>query len=181
MKQQDIINKTGLILLALGFFIVSSSPLLYGQCRLDKMQHLIYKYDDTIGIKYTEHVFYNSSSDTIYLWIDNDTIGDNSMTMEQKNIWYFQKYIRYPKCEVGLDFLCHDGNINFADSTTFVPVIGCTFIKKILPNELFRIISMNNNFDRKAIHYVKQNIVSHYFNIDILTRFCFDKSFILML
>lgn len=179
MKQQVIIKKVGLISLVLGLFIVTFSPL-YGQCRLDKTQHQIYKYNDA-SLKYIEYIFSNGTLDTVYLWIDDDSIGENSMTLEQKNIWYFQKYLRYPKCELGLVFLCHDGNIRYSEGFPPTPVIGCTFIKKVLPNESFTIISLNENIGEEAIHYVKQNIVSHYFSVDNITRFCYDKPFILVL
>lgn len=178
MKQQVIIDRT-----ALGICILFSTFFLYcpayGQCEIKESRQEIYKYDYS-NLNYAEYVVRNKTQDTIYIWIDTDTAGNDSLTLEQKNILLFFKYIRAPKCELGLDFLCHDGSISFSKGFPPPPVIGCTFIKRILPNESFTIISANESIGREAIHYVQKEIVSHFFRIEHLDKFCYKKPFILV-
>ena len=87
----------------------------YGQCTIEERQQVVYRYDAP-KLQYTEYVFNNGSQDTVYMWIDQDTVADSSMTVEQKNIVYFLKYIHHSKCELGLGFMIYDGNIYWGDS-----------------------------------------------------------------
>ncbi len=178
MKLQAIIDKKVFVIYTLlsSFFLYCPA---YGQCEIKESRQDIYKYDSS-NLHYAEFVVRNKTQDTIYIWIDTDTIENDSLTFEQKNIWFFFKYIRAPKCGLGLDFLCHDGSINFSKGFPPPPVIGCTFIKKILPDESFTIISLNESVGRKAIHYVHKKIVSHFFRIERLDEFCYEKPFILV-
>ena len=178
MKLQVIIDKTALGICTLFSSFIFNCPA-YGQCEIKESRQNIYKYDSS-NLNYAEYVVRNKTQDTIYLWIDTDTAGNDSLTLEQKNIWLFFKYIRAPKCELGLDFLCHDGSINFSKGFPPPPVIGCTFIKRILPNESFTIISINESVDREAIHYVQKKVVSYFFRIEHLDEFCYDKQNILI-
>ena len=177
MKLQVIIDKKVFVIYTLlsSFYLYCPA---YGQCEIEERRQSVIKYDSS-NLNYAEYIIRNKTQDTIYLWIDTDTVGNDSLSLEQKNIWLFYKYIRAPKCELGLDFLCHDGSINFSKGVP-PPVIGCTFIKKILPDELFTIISLNESVDRKAIHFVHKKIVSHFFRIERLDEFCYEKPFIMV-
>ena len=157
----------------------TSHGTLSGQCVIEESSHVTYNYDSR-QLNYTEYVVKNKTQDTIYVWIDTDTAGNDSLTLEHKNIWLFFKYIRAPKCELGLDFLCHDGSINYVEGFPPPPVIGCTFIRKIIPDESFTIISIDKGVDKDAIHYVRQEVVSHFFRIERLDEFCYDKPYILV-
>lgn len=178
MKLQLIIDKT-----ALGICILFSSFFLYcpafGQCEIEESRQVIFKYDSS-DLNYVEFVVRNKTQDTIYIWIDTDTVGIDSLSLKQRNIQLFFKYIRAPKCELGLDFLCNDGNISFSNGYPPPPVIGCTFIKKILPSESFTIISLNGSVGKEAIHHVQKETVSHFFRIERLDDFCYDRPFIIV-
>ena len=175
MRPQVIIDKVlpGAILLNL--FLPTYNPA-YAQCSIDENRQIMYKHDTSM-FQYTEFIVSNKTPDTIYLWIDEDTVDDDSMSMEQKDICYFFKYIRAPKCELGLDFLCNDGSVRYDSSST---IIGCTFIKKILPDETFTIMSLDESVGKKSIHYVRKEIVSHFFRPERLDEFCYKKSYIIL-
>ena len=178
MKLQVIIDKSplGICTLLSSFFLYSPT---YGQCEIEESRQVICKHDSS-NLNYTEYVVRNKMQDTIYLWIDTDTVGDESLSLKQKNIWFFLKYIRAPKCELGLAFLCQDGSINFGKRYPPPPVLGCTFIKKILPDESFSIISLNENISKGDIHYVQKKTASHFFPIECMDEFCYDKPFIIV-
>ena len=173
-KQQVLIR-----ILVFGFILVATSSS-YGQGTIEERQQAVYRYDAS-KLQYTEYVFNNGSQDAVYLWIDQDSVADSSMTVEQKNIWCFVKYIYHPKCELGLGFLINDGSIDFGDTFPPAPVLGCTFIKKVLPNESFSVIVMNDSIKRDAIHYVPQSFVAtHFFKPERLDVFCYDRPFIVV-
>lgn len=178
MKLQVIIDKKTLGICALlSSFLLHGST--YGQCEIEEGRQVIYKYDSS-SWSYAEFVIKNNSQDIIYLWIDTEVIDDDSPSLEQQNNWLFFKYIRAPKCELGLYFLCHDGSIYFSNGSPPPPVIGCTFIKKILPDELFTIYSINESIGKESIHYVKQDIVSSLFKNNCLDDFCYKKPYIIV-
>ena len=181
MRPQVIINKKephakALIALALFFLARGFS---FGQCFVEKSVCAIYNIDSQ-EMNYAEYVVKNKTQDTVYIWIDTATIGLDSLTSEQKDILLFLKYIRNPKCEIGLDFMCHDGCINFGKVLPPPPVIGCTFIKKMHPGESFVVISLKNSIGPDAIHSVKKEIVERFLKIDRLDEIGFDKSYILV-
>lgn len=172
--------KTAIIRVLVFGFLMVVSGVSYGQCTIEEMQHKVYKHDGT-SLQYTEYVFNNGSQDTVYLWIDQDTVADSSMTVEQKNIWHFVKYLHHPKCELGLGFMIYDGNIYWGDTFPPAPVIGCTFIKKVIPNESFSVIVMNNSVKREDIHYIPRSFVAaHFFKPERLDEFCYDRPFIVV-
>ena len=151
----------------------------YGQICMEESQTIIYKQDSTF-IKYSEYIYRNESVDTIYLWIDSDVVYNDSLTFEQNNMLFFYYYIRRSKCELGLNFLCYDHSIYFGDVFPPPPVIGCTFIKKILPNESFTVFSLNETIGKESIHYVPQKIVSFFFRDNRLDDFCYKKKHIIL-
>ena len=177
MKLQAIIDKPILDICTLFSFFLLYCPA-YGQCEIEESRQVIYR-NDTSELNYVEYMFRNTTQDTVYLWVDTDTVDNDSLSSIQKNFWLFYKYIRAPKCELGLDFLCHDGNIDFSKGYP-APVIGCTFIKKILPDESFTIITLNGGLNKGAIHHVQKKIVSHFFQIERLDKFCYNKPFVIV-
>lgn len=180
MKLKVIINKKVPYVKVLIVFILFhfAHSVTLGQFTIEETDCLISKFDSK-EINYTEYIVKNKTQDTIYLWIDADTI-DTDLFAHEKNILLFFRYIRTPKCELGLDFLCHDGSINFSEGYPPSPVIGCTFIKKILPDESFTIISLNGGINKEAIHYVQKKTASIFLSIKCLDEFCYDKQFILL-
>ena len=178
MKQQTITDKAAHKICLISSIILFYNSL-YGQCLISENTLVIYKYDST-SIKYSEFVIKNDSKDTLYLWIDSDTLETNLMTPEQANQLYFIKYLRAPKCELGLEFLCNDKNINYGDVFPPDPVIGCTFIKRIIPDAFFQIIAMGENIKKEFIHYVSKEFVMRFFRNNRLDVFCYDKSFIVV-
>lgn len=151
----------------------------YSQCVIKSAQHIIYKSTNT-NIQYIEYIIDNHSQDTIYLWIDQETNYNDSLTFEQNNIVFFFKYVRHPKCELGLYFLCYDGNINYGNHFPPPPVIGCTFLKKLNPGESFQVISLDDKIDENSIHYVPRNVVSKLLKLDMLDRLCYPELFIII-
>lgn len=150
MNLQTITGKYSIKAIVLLFYICVH-PYSYSQCVIKDTLHVIYKYNNT-SVQYVVYSIDNCSKDTLYLWIDKETIYNDSLTFSQNNIVFFYKYIRTPKCELGLSFLCNDGNINYGGYFPPPPVIGCTFLKRIVPGETFLVISMSDIIDKGSIH-----------------------------
>lgn len=150
----------------------------WGQCIIESGPYVVYGYDFQ-ETSYTEYVIKNQTQDTVYAWIDTCGIASDSLTLEQRDLCLFLKYLRSPPCEIGLDMLCHDCCIN-SNEMPPPPMIGCTFIKKIYPNESFLIISLNNSIGKEAIHNVRKEIVCHFFDIARLDVFCYDRPYIIV-
>lgn len=178
MKQSATIDSSifKLLVYILPLFVCHQT---YSQICIDESQMVIYKLDSTC-IKFSEYTYRNKTSDTIYFWIDLDAVYNDSLTFEQNNKLFFFNYIRRPKCEMGLIFLCYDHNIDFGGVFPPPPVIGCTFIKRILPDESFTIISLNKNIGKESFHYVPQEIVSFFFRDNRLDDFCYKKPYIIV-
>lgn len=150
----------------------------WGQCVIESRPNVVYGYDFQ-ETNYTEYIIKNHTQDTVYAWIDTCSIALDSLTLEQRDVWFFLKYLRAPPCEIGLDMLCHDHSINIREMPP-PPIIGCTFIKKVYPNESFVIISLNNGIKKDSIHYVRKEIVCRLLKTAYLDVFCYDRPYIVV-
>lgn len=150
-----------------------------GQCNIIDTQYIVYKCNNA-SVQYTEYTIDNCSDDTLYLWIDQETSYNDSLTFSQNNYCFFRKYIRSSKCGTGLSFLCYDGNINYGDSFPPPPVIGSTFLKKLVPQEKFRIISVSDTVNKSDIHFVPRIVVDYFFKMDVLDELCYKESYIII-
>ena len=181
MKQQVIINNNNSRAKAVVAFLLFLFALYtsLGQCVIEESACVVYNHDSQ-KISYFEYAINNKTRDTAYIWIDTEAIDTDSLTIAQKDILLFLKYLRNPKCNIGLDFLCNDGCIDYGREYPYQPVIGCTFIKKIFPGESFLIISLNNSIKKDAIHIINKDIAGRFIKNDRLDLFCYNKPYIIV-
>lgn len=154
---------------------------LYSQCPNinTEKSHLIYMYDGT-KVQYMEYNIENNTNDTMYLWIDSDTLLNyDSIPIDKLDLIYFMKYYRRPKCELGLDFLCGERSIIY-DTFPPPPVIGCTFLKQIIPGAEFKVISLDESINKRAIHWVSRSFVNKMSVAKLLDPFCYQESYIII-
>lgn len=104
-----------------------------------KLRYMNTPPQNTIGYMVT-----NTTADTIYIWIQQKQEIFNRTDS-------FRKYFFSRLGDFSLSMLCFDGNIVFKDE--FVPILGHNFIKKLCPNESFRIYSVCSEMDLSAIQW----------------------------
>lgn len=111
----------------------------------------------------------NPGPDTVYLWIDTSSHD----TCEFDN---FLHYIRKAPCECKRNWMIYD-QVMLHDGL----FLNCNFMKKILPNEVFRIYCTKEaTIMERDIHCISVKVMSRIISIPANDRYLYESDFIIL-
>ena len=149
-------------------FFMFSSLICNSQC-LIKTDTLAYINDTTCVL---EHSIINNTKDTFYLWIDELSREEDSVFRNIENV-YFLKYLFFSPCELGLYFKGTDCCIHIPDKP--IPLIGCDFIKRIVPKDTFFIMTSGFIDIKKRVFFVSKEILRRRISLYNIEPFLYRK------
>lgn len=123
----------------------------------------------TTRIDITLYKVENPGPDTMYLWID--TLSHDTSEFDN-----FLNYIRKAPCECKRNWMIYD-QVILHDGL----FLNCNFMKKILPNEVFRIYCTKEaKIMESDIHCVSVETVSGIISIPANDRYLYESDFIIL-
>lgn len=130
-----------------------------------------YYLKDQVLCKSIKYTITNNSQDTIYIWLQKE---EKIIKKEDA----FKQYFLTPVGDFSLCSLCFESSIIFKDG--YCPVIGGTFIKKLEPNELFNIYTINCEIPSSDVQFETINKIRDFVPPQRLDTYSYPHDYIII-